>query len=132
MDQSHRGSCLCGAVSYQLSSPLKAFTHCHCRKCQKAHGAAFATYASAPRSALAITAEASALKAYPSSPGVTRQFCGHCGSSLFWSDARGAFPDWISIAVATLDTPFQPAKQSHSCLEAKACWYQLDDARLPR
>lgn len=48
MDAVTQGSCLCGAVTYQVSTPLKAITHCHCKKCQKSHGAAFATYASAP------------------------------------------------------------------------------------
>lgn len=48
MDAFTQGSCLCGAVTYLVSTPLKAITHCHCKKCQKSHGAAFATYASAP------------------------------------------------------------------------------------
>ena len=44
----HKGSCLCGAVSFELNCELKSSTHCHCKMCQKQHGAAFATYASVP------------------------------------------------------------------------------------
>ncbi|MGU9857639.1 GFA family protein [Pseudomonas sp. LF245] len=122
MDAVTQGSCLCGAVTYQVTAPLKAVTHCHCRKCQKSHGAAFASYASAPRSAVSIRAVADALKSYESSPGVTRQFCLACGSSLFWQDAKGLYPEWISIALGTLDTPLVPLKQAHSCIESKAAW----------
>ncbi|WP_224794133.1 GFA family protein [Pseudomonas fluorescens] len=39
-----------------------------------------------------------------SSESVLRQFCGQCGSSLFWSRSRGDYADWISIALGTLDT----------------------------
>lgn len=123
MDAVTWGSCLCGAVSYQVSTALKAATHCHCKKCQKSHGAAFATYASAPKSAVSISAIPDTLKSYESSKGVTRQFCSNCGSSLFWSDAKGLYPDWISIALGTLDTPFHPTNQKHSCIEFKATWF---------
>jgi hypothetical protein len=40
----HKGSCLCGAVAYELISEPKAVTHCHFKMCQKQHGAAFATF----------------------------------------------------------------------------------------
>ncbi|WLH88158.1 GFA family protein [Pseudomonas sp. FP453] len=122
MDTVTQGSCLCGAVTYEVSTALKAVTHCHCRKCQKSHGAAFASYASVLRSAVSIRAVADALKSYESSPGATRQFCLVCGSSLFWQDAKGLYPEWVSIALGTLDTPFTPLKQAHSCIESKAIW----------
>ncbi|VVP81470.1 hypothetical protein PS918_02340 [Pseudomonas fluorescens] len=127
MDELHHGSCLCGAVSYSVSTALKAVTHCHCTRCQKAHGAAFATYASAPASALSIVTGAPLLKGYASSEGVMRQFCSHCGSSLFWSDSKGAFSQWVSIAIATLDTPFPVRPQKHGCVASKASWYEIAD-----
>ena len=127
MDEFHQGSCLCGAVKYQVSAPLKAVSHCHCGKCRKAHGAAFATYASAPRSAVSISSSVEALKRFQSSPGITRQFCSNCGTSLFWSDANGAYADWISIAVGTLDTPFHAGKQRHTCVSEKVSWFKIED-----
>jgi len=122
MDAINQGSCLCGAITYHVSTPLKAATHCHCKKCQKGHGAAFATYASARRSDVTIQTVRDTLKSYESSPGITRQFCSECGSSLFWSDAKGKYPEWISIALGTLDTPFKVQNQAHSCIESKAPW----------
>lgn len=67
------------------------------------------------------------LKAYESSEGVFREFCSRCGSSMFWSDINGVYPDWVSIAIATLDTPLLPGKQEHSCVDSKAAWLDLEN-----
>ena len=131
MDVLHQGSCLCGAVKYQVTAALKAVTHCHCSQCRKGHGAAFATYASAPRSAITIITGGETLKTFNSSEGVARQFCGDCGSSLFWSDCKGEHSDWMSVAIGTLDTPFLSEKQKHVCVASKAPWYAIED-RWPR
>jgi hypothetical protein len=127
MDEFHRGSCLCGTVKYGLSSELKAVTHCHCGQCRKSHGAAFATYASTPASTLSIMTGTDSLMAYESSKGVTRRFCCRCGSSLFWTDSTGAFSDWVSIALGTLDTPLRPRKQKHVHVGSKADWHDISD-----
>lgn len=127
MAGSYQGSCLCGAIGYELLSPPKALSHCHCSLCRKGHGAAFASYASVPRSDLRILLGADALTSYASSESVLRQFCSHCGSSLFWSRRQGAFSDWISIAIGTLDTVFTPHKQRHVQVASKAPWFELPD-----
>lgn len=119
----YEGSCLCGGVRYALSSAPRAVTHCHCRMCQKQHGAAFATYGSVPCADLRYTAGETLLSSYESSPGVWRRFCGVCGASVEW---RGGAPfaDWVSIALAALDTPFQPASVKHAHLASAVCWWQ--------
>ncbi|WP_152223137.1 GFA family protein [Pseudomonas sp. SCB32] len=127
MAESFQGSCLCGAISYKLLSPPRSLSHCHCSQCRKGHGAAFASYASVPRSDLRILKGAEALKSYASSELVLRQFCTHCGSSLFWSRSQGEFSDWISIALGTLDSTFTAHKQRHIQLASKAPWYELSD-----
>lgn len=129
MTETHRGSCLCGAVSYQLLTPPKAVSHCHCSQCRKGHGAAFASYASVPRDALRILSGESNIRAYASSATVKREFCSECGSTLFWSRSTGEFADWVSIALGTLDTPLLPAKQKHVHLESAAPWYTPNSSR---
>lgn len=44
-----KGSCLCGAVEYEIDSIDTPILHCHCRACQKAHAAPFATTAGVMR-----------------------------------------------------------------------------------
>lgn len=122
MPPTHQGSCLCGTIHYQVFAPLKALSHCHCQQCQKGHGAAFASYASVLRSDLQIDRGEEQLSTYHSSPNVTRQFCAHCGSTLFWSNTDGQFADWISVAVATLDTPYEADKARHVWLESRPGW----------
>lgn len=125
MTEAYQGSCLCAAVTYELHTPPKAVSHCHCSQCRKGHGAAFASYGSVPRSALRILAGASSLKSYASSETVSRDFCMHCGSTLFWSRAQGEFADWISIALGTLDTPFVPEKQKQVHVDSAVAWYPV-------
>ncbi|UTN73684.1 GFA family protein [Pseudomonas aeruginosa] len=68
------GSCLCGAVRYEIDAPIESASHCHCSQCRKAHGAAFATYGKVRREAFRYVAGADAVAEYHSSPGVTRTF----------------------------------------------------------
>lgn len=127
MTDTFQGSCLCGAIHYQLASPPKALSHCHCSQCRKSHGAAFASYGSVLRSDLHLVQGADRLTSYASSASVLRQFCGQCGSSLFWASSQGDYADWISIALGTLDTPFTPDRQKHIQVASKASWYEIQD-----
>lgn len=122
-----QGSCLCGAVKYEIRSRPKALSHCHCSQCRKGHGAAFASYGSVLRKDLHLVQGADDIKSYSSSVSVLRQFCAHCGSSLFWSKSQGEYSDWISIALGTLDTPFTSEKQKHIQVISKAPWYEIHD-----
>ncbi|MFK0095397.1 GFA family protein [Pseudomonas sp. NPDC090592] len=123
MIDTYEGSCLCAAICYLLLTPPKAVSHCHCSQCRKSHGAAFASYGSVPRSQLRILRGATNLKKFASSPTVMREFCGECGSSLFWSRTQGEFADWVSVALGTLDTPFLPRKQKQVHVDSAAPWY---------
>jgi|SRR5471030_905029 len=127
MTEISQGSCLCGAVKYHLLSRPKALSHCHCSQCRKSHGAAFASYGSVLRADLHLLQGADDIKSYRSSESVLRQFCGQCGSSLFWSREQGEYADWISIALGSLDTAFTSDKQQHIQVASKASWYEIQD-----
>lgn len=94
------GSCLCGAVRYEIDGPLRDVVLCHCAMCRKTHGH-IGAYTAVARPGLRMT-ESRGLKWYRSSPIARRGFCSECGASLFW---EGAGRDTISIAAGTLDTP---------------------------
>jgi hypothetical protein len=120
------GSCLCGAVRYEVRAPIQSICHCHCRMCQKAHGSAFGTYAPVPRSALRITQGSSAMQSYRSSSAARRAFCSGCGSVLLW-DNDTEFPDAQFLAVATLDSPISPRAQRHIHVSSRAPWHEIAD-----
>ncbi|WP_326533207.1 GFA family protein [Pseudorhodoferax sp.] len=121
----YHGSCLCGAIRYAVRSEIKAVSHCHCSMCRKAHGAAFASHGSVPTAAFSIVEGAQWLRQRSSSPGVTRSFCGQCGSPLTWQRDHGDFSDWTSFSLGTLDTPFTPRKQRHLYGDAVPAWHPL-------
>ena len=49
------GGCQCGAVRFALSAPPTKVSICHCRMCQKAVGAPFASFAEIEKSDFAWT-----------------------------------------------------------------------------
>ena len=124
MTEVYQGSCLCAAVRYELLDEPKAVSHCHCSQCRKGHGAAFASYGSVPCSAFSLLSCAEDLKAYRSSESVLREFCRHCGSTLFWKCSQGEAAGWICVALGTLDTPFKPSKQKHIYTSDTAIWFE--------
>lgn len=113
---------MCGAVRYRLHGPFTYSAHCHCRSCQRAVGAGFATYSAvAPENFEIIRGE---LTIYNSSPGVQRGFCDRCGTSLTYSG-----DDWTDYAVmsATLDEPSVVVPTSNVYLAHKLPWVMLDE-----
>ena len=119
------GSCLCGAVNYQISQNVGDIVHCHCIKCRKAHGAAFSSVAKIDDKSFSITGKEK-LNRYQSSPGKTRCFCSNCGSQIY---AKRENTDFIILSLGTLnddsmiDSQFQEVK--HIWLAEKACWYEV-------
>lgn len=122
---------LCARVGYRLLSPPRAVTHCHCGQCRKSHGSAFASYGAVPRKDLCIVSGQSDIKSYASSASVHRQFCQHCGSSLFWSRQAGDWADWICIALGTLDSPFTASQQKHVRLDSRPLWSDFASGCMP-
>ncbi len=79
----HKGSCLCGRVSYELSGDFQAFFLCHCTRCQKDTGSAHAANLFAQGSTLKWRQGECEVKTYlhPNSRHA-KSFCQHCGSAL--------------------------------------------------
>lgn len=126
----HKGSCLCGAVRYEISSAIKRITHCHCSMCRKAHGAAFGSYATVRHSDFRFTDGADFVAAYSSSPVTVRTFCRRCGATLQWY-SKSHHPELLGIAVGTLDTSLEPVRQQHIFAASRANWYRIEDS-LPQ
>lgn len=124
-----RGHCLCGKVRYEIDGALRHITHCHCSMCRRAHGAAFATYATLRSDRVRVIAEPDDVRRYASSEHVVRESCATCGSPLFWR--RVDHPEVISVALGTLDGDPIGRPQAHIYWASRACWLELEDA-LPK
>ncbi|MDX8399190.1 MAG: GFA family protein [Gallionellaceae bacterium] len=95
-----QGSCLCGAVEYEVDQLDMPIAHCHCRSCRKAHAAAFASNAGVKREHFRWLKGKDKLSAFESSPGKLRKFCSVCGSQLIAERAAQAH---VIVRIATLD-----------------------------
>ena len=91
----HKGSCLCGAVSFEVTGALPPPDACHCSQCRKQSGHFWAS-TDVSRADLTIHG-ADKLTWYRSSEKVQRGFCATCGSSLFWDPFK---KDTIAVAMA--------------------------------
>jgi len=116
------GGCLCGSVRYQATGDALARTLCHCRSCRLASGAPSLAWAVFPRDAFRFVSGTP--REFASSPGVTRSFCGTCGTSLAWQHA--ARPESIDITTATLDAPDALAPTKEIWVEHKIEWEALN------
>lgn len=122
----HRGSCLCGAVTFEVAGELPPPDACHCSKCRKHSGHYFAS-TDVARSAVTIRGEES-VRWYRSSEKARRGFCAVCGSSLFWDPLAR---DWIGIAMGAFDTPTDTRLGIHIFVADKGDYYEIADG-LPQ
>ena len=114
------GSCLCGAVRFEIHGPLRDSLACHCSQCRKSSG----HYWSATRCLRADLnlVQDDGLAWYRSSEHARRGFCRHCGSSLFWEIDGG---DHISIGTGTLDTPTGLKTLGHIFVKDKSDYVEI-------
>jgi hypothetical protein len=114
------GSCLCGAVKYEVHGPLRPVIACHCVQCRKQTG----TYMSATAAMdgdLTIV-EDRGLKWYRSSDKAKRGFCMECGSVLFW---KGDGRDYTAITAGSIDGPTGAPLDGHIYCESAGDYYQI-------
>jgi hypothetical protein len=115
------GGCLCGAVRYALTPPLRAVVACHCLRCRRTTGH-YVCATAVPRQRFGLT-NGDALQWFRSSPHAERGFCRVCGSNLFWSaDGR----DTISIMAGTIDGETGLRTVAHICVAEKGDYYELN------
>jgi len=116
----HHGSCLCGAVCYAVSGPLRPVVICHCGQCRKQTGHYLAA-TSVKLEQLRIS-RADTLRWYRASDAAERGFCGTCGSVMFWRPADGS---GISITPGTLDGPTGLRVEGHIFCADKGDYYDV-------
>lgn len=84
--KSYQGSCLCGQVKYQVCEPLKMFQYCHCSRCRKITGSAFAPNIFVPLEQFNWLSGEDLLGRYtvPDAKYFATSFCTNCGSTMPW------------------------------------------------
>src|SRR5437879_13716571 len=95
------GGCQCGAIRFALKAVPNRVSICHCRMCQKAAGAPFASFADIEHADFAWTKGKPA--AFKSSSIAMRDFCAACGTPLSFQIGRASCREGVSVAVASAD-----------------------------
>jgi hypothetical protein len=123
-----QGSCLCGALRYEITGPFIDMVYCHCSRCRKQQGAPFATIGAVATGDLHWIAGESEVARFTAAPGGPRHFCPHCGSP-----APIAIPqlDLTFVPVGTLEGDPGMRAQSHIFAGSRASWHVITDA-LPQ
>ncbi|ABD08232.1 Glutathione-dependent formaldehyde-activating, GFA [Rhodopseudomonas palustris HaA2] len=111
------GGCQCGAIRYALSAPPLRITLCHCRMCQKATGAPFASMAEVAREHFAWTRGQPA--SFRSSSLAERDFCNACGTPLSYRQNEGTS---IEIMTGTFDRPDRVVPTVQLGAESRLGW----------
>lgn len=123
------GSCYCRAIEFKIEFPTEFCSHCHCESCRKSHGAPFVTWSSVPLKQFSIVKGRDKLKIYNSSPKVRWEFCGECGSSLFYEHEDA--PGRIYFTLSHLDGPLDQRPRAHYSYEERVDWFHVNDT-LPK
>ncbi len=116
------GTCLCGAVRYEIDGPFSFMGHCHCSMCRKSHGSLFATWAAAPLSGFRWISGEDAVETYASSAEGHRAFCRHCGSVT--PIVTG---DMIVAPAGNLEGDLGISPQLHMFVASKPDWDEITD-----
>jgi hypothetical protein len=114
------GSCLCGAVRFDIEGAFDAFYLCHCGRCRKDTGSAHAANLFASKARLVWWQGEDQVRSFRL-PGTrhARAFCTCCGSALpFASDGL------VVVPAGSLDAPLMIAPQAHLFLSCRAEWDQ--------
>ena len=79
-----KGSCLCGAVKYEVAGEAKRFYHCHCSRCRKATGTGHASNLFLQPATLRWLVGQGHIRAFKVSEAkrFMNQFCEICGGRL--------------------------------------------------
>lgn len=121
----HAGSCLCGAVQYEITGSLGPILFCHCSRCRKANGSAFAAVSAVAATGFRIVKGQESLRSYRTDAGVHRVFCSTCGSPIIGK--RENMPETVRVRIGTLDTPVDTKVSAHIFVGSKAEWDEILD-----
>src|ERR1700730_12762882 len=111
------GGCQCGAVRYELLTPPKHASICHCRMCRRASGQPFMALARVKNESLRWTRGSPSL--FRSSNIVERGFCNGCGTPLTY---RRLESNTVSVTIGRLDDPELARPVLQFGIEGKLSW----------
>jgi hypothetical protein len=123
MSTTHRGSCLCGAVRFEVEGNFENFYLCHCQHCRKDTGSAHAANLFSSTATLQWLCGQDKVTIFNLKTTQHRHcFCSTCGSALPDLQMNGTL---LKVPAGGLDTDVLIRPDAHIFFSSKANW---DDA----
>lgn len=120
------GSCLCGAVAWEQSTPPERMGNCHCSRCRKLRGAAFSTQVFAAHDDFRWIRGKDQVQEFqlPGAAFYGNSFCRTCASPVPRDFAEAPM---VLIPAGPLDDDPVARPQAHIYVASKAAWYEIAD-----
>ncbi len=124
-----RGGCLCGATKFEVERFVGPFELCHCSRCRKASGSAFASMIGVAATDFKwisgreeiVVFEASVIER---APGYQTAFCRHCGSPMPVPDSRD---EWFEVPAGVLEAAPGLTPDRHIFVDCGSAWHEIAD-----
>lgn len=135
MTNKHSGSCLCGAVRFEVEGDFERFYLCHCQYCRKDTGSAHGANLFSSSATLQWLSGEDAVRVF-NLPSTRHRncFCSICGSALPDVQMNGAL---LKVPAGSLDTEVRLRPDAHIFFSSRANWDEALEnmpkvATLPR
>lgn len=118
MQTQYSGSCLCGAVRFNIEGAFERFYLCHCSHCRKDTGSAHAANLFSSTAKLEWLSGQDKVSTF-SLPHTrhARSFCSVCGSALPYASEK-----MLVVPAGSLDTPVAIAADANIFTASRAAW----------
>lgn len=117
----YTGGCLCGAFRFELNGAVDVVNLCHCSRCRKRTGSAFATVVHADYTDFKVVQGESSIRLFEPEGWNPRRFCGDCGSPLPGWDEED---NHVGIPAGLFDNLDQKP-QLQIMTDSKADWFEV-------
>jgi hypothetical protein len=123
----HKGSCLCGAVTFTIAGKFDSFYLCYCSYCQKDSGSAHAANLFSTSAVLRWGSGADEVTTF-NLPGSrhSKSFCKHCGSAVPGSELPGV----LMVPAGSLDTDIDITPTARIYTSSQSGW-NFDLSNVP-
>ena len=127
------GSCLCGAVRFEIERAVGPFELCHCNRCRKVSGSAFMAGVGVRREDYRFIGGREFVSTYDAPiveapPPYRVFFCRRCGSVVPDPDPASS---WLEIPAGLLEGDPGAHPDKHIFVEHRAPWFEISDS-LPQ
>ena len=120
MGSKYFGSCLCGAVRFEVAGDFERFYLCHCEYCRKDTGSAHAANLfSATANLKWISGESNVTRFNLPSTKHAKSFCSTCGSALPSMQMDGKL---LVVPAGSLNSEILIRPDAHLFVSSKARW----------